>query len=86
MQNRAKVGIMKAVAIFFAMEILVFLLGAVAGFAVGASNGGVRQGFEMASGVLYSWFGFVLLGFIGWLVVMVALAFRGKSRPLEQQK
>jgi hypothetical protein len=82
MQNRSRVGIVKAVAIFFAMEVLVFLLGAVVGFAIGVSNGGIQEGFGMASGVLYGWFGFVVLGFIGWVVCMVALAFRGKSRPL----
>src|SRR5208282_1748982 len=47
--NRSKVWIMKAVAIFFAMEILMFLLGAAAGFAVGASNGGIQEGFRIAS-------------------------------------
>jgi hypothetical protein len=76
MRIKPKVGIMKAVAIFLAMEMLMFLLGTVADFAVGASNGGIPEGFRMASGGLYSWFGFVMLGFIGWLVVMVALAFR----------
>jgi hypothetical protein len=86
MRNRSKIGIMKAVAIFIAMEILVFLLAAVFYFVIGVSDSGIQGGFQMASGVLYSWFGFVMLGFIGWLVIMIVLAFKGKNRPLEQPK
>ena len=86
MQNRAKVGIGRAVAILFVTEILVFLLGAMAGFAIGASQNGISAGFKMALGVLYNWFGFAVLGFLGWAVVMGALAVRTKGRPLEQRK
>jgi hypothetical protein len=77
---------MKAVATFIAMEVLVFLLAAAFYFVIGVSHSGIQEGFRMASGVLYSWFAFVVLGFIGWVVWMVALAFRGKGKQREQQK
>ena len=77
---------MKAVAIFIAMEVSVFLLAAVFYFAIGVSDGGTRGGFRMASAVLYSWFAFAALGFVGWIVCMVALTFKGKSGSLEQKK
>ena len=83
MRNGFKARMVRAVAILFAMEILIFLLGAVAGFAIGVSDSGIQQGFGMASGVLYNWFGFAVLGIVAWVVVMVALAFRKKDKPLK---
>jgi hypothetical protein len=86
-KSRLKVGIATSIALLVAMEALVFLLGYAAFFAVGALSGGMTEGFRMASGALYSWFAFVLLGLFGWAVCMVILVIsrrkqRGGSSPL----
>jgi hypothetical protein len=57
-------GIVKALAILLAAEVSVFLLGCVIFFIIGASSGGMQEGLRMASGVLYSWFAFAVLGFL----------------------
>ena len=86
MQNRSKIGIINAVAIFLVVEIVVFLLAAVFYFAIGASDGGMQEGFQMASGVAYSWFAFAVLGFAGWVVCMVVLRFKRKDKSVEEPK
>ena len=78
--------IARSVAILLAMEVLVFLLGYAAFFAIGALSGGVAEGSRMASGVFFSWCAFALLGLLGWAVCMVILAItrrkhRSEPRP-----
>lgn len=85
-QNRRKVGIVRGIAILFAMEVLVFLFAYIAAFIDIASNDGMHEGFRMASGVFYGWFAFVVLGLIAWAVCMLILIFISRDRLPEQQK
>jgi hypothetical protein len=76
---------LEAVAIFIAIEILIFLLATAFAFAIGVSNGGIQEGFRMASGVLFGWFGLVVLGVAAWIVCIAALAFASwrKQPPIK---
>ena len=78
-KSRLKIGIARSVAVLLAMEALVFFLGYVALFVIGALSGGTTEGFRMASGVFYSWFGFALLGLLGWAVFMAILVVSGRK-------
>lgn len=71
-------GILKILTILFVAEIVVFLFGYVFFFIIGASNGGIQEGFRMASGVLYSWFAFAGLGFLIGLVCIAIIIFKNK--------
>ena len=83
---KKKIGLTKAVALLLAMEILVFLIGYAFGFIIGASSGGLQEGFRLASGVLYSWVAFALLGIIGWSICIAALVFKSQNNAVEEQK
>jgi hypothetical protein len=73
-------NILKFFAIFCAMEVLVFLFGYVIEFAIGVTSGGVSEGFRLASGVFYSWFGFVLIGLLGTVVCATILMVKRKMK------
>jgi ABC-type branched-subunit amino acid transport system permease subunit len=77
--SRLRIGITRSIAVLLAMEVLVFVLGYVAFFAIGAFSGGMTEGSRMASGVFHSWFAFALLGVIGWAVCMVIWVITGRT-------
>lgn len=68
----------KILVIFLAAETLVFLLGFVCFFVVGASSGGIQEGLRMGSGVFYSWFAFAVLGFLVGAVCAAVTIFKHK--------
>ena len=82
-KNRFMTGIARSIAILLAMEVLVFLLGYVAFFAIGVLSGGMAEGSRMASGVFYSWFAFAVLGLLGWAVCLVILAITRRKHRSE---
>ena len=72
-KNSRNNGIARILGLLVAMEFLVFLLGYAAFFTVGALSDGISEGYRSASGVFYSWFAFVLLGLLGWAVLVSVL-------------
>lgn len=72
-KNSRKIGIARSITLLVVIEVLIFLFGYAAFFAIGAFSGGISEGFGLESGIFYSWFAFVLLGLLGWAVCMTAL-------------
>ena len=67
--NRITIGIFRSAAYLIVMEVLVFVVAFVAFLLVGILTGGLEEGIKMASGVIYSWVAFVVIGFISWLIL-----------------
>jgi hypothetical protein len=71
-------GIVKTLGILLAAEILVFLLGCVIFFVIGASSGGINNGFNLVAGVFFYWYAWATLGLIVGVVCSAIALIKGK--------
>jgi hypothetical protein len=77
-QSKEKTGLLTVVAIILFAQVLVFVGGYALGFLAGVYTGGISEGFRLASGIFYSWFAYVILGFITAAICVIVILFKRK--------
>jgi hypothetical protein len=70
--------IIKVFAILFAEIMLVFFLSCFICFFIGVWSGGINEGFQLAFGIFYNWFAFLIISLTAAIISLGILFFSKK--------